>query len=380
MRQKYLTLMGLIFAAAPSFAQEVRYVTGAAANGSSDDTLAIQRAIDALPEWGVLDGSGRTFAVGSLQVKSRMTLRNFNLLTVPTSIPLTSPVTIDGTMTRKEDITVQNVNVDGRRGQQTNLASVEDGGRDGFRIVGKARNIWIVNSSAVNCATDGLKIFSASYLSGDDNVLNFENIWVMNSRFERNRRHGVSVDSLRNVHFIGDVFNDNGIASGNNGTEGERAFLFQGRLYGAGLTVEGYGVGSGVDGLTIQNSTAKRNARFGIQFWNPTAPSAPRSRPWQSIRVESCSIDGGVSTDHGRQAIEFSTADSFFGSGYVFSNVTLSGNTIAGTVIIKASTDVRIVGGAVTSPYIGFYGGAIASRNVTAQGVSSQNKAFVMQQ
>ncbi|WP_155121379.1 hypothetical protein [Bryobacter aggregatus] len=308
-----------------------------------------------------------------------MTLRNFKFFTIPTSVPLTSPVTVDGTITRKEDITILNVHVDGRRAQQSNLASNEDGGRDGFRIVGKAKNIFISQSSAVNCGTDGLKIFSADVKSGDDRVLNFENIWVIDSRFEKNRRHGVSLDSLRDVHFVNSTFNNNGVASGNNATEGEKAYLFQNRLYGAGLVVEGYGSGTGVTGLTIVNSTATGNARFGIQFWNPTSPAAVGFQPWQNIRIEGSTMDGGVSPEHGRQALEFSAPDGFFALGRSFSDVTLSNNTILGTLIVKTAINVKIFGGTAISPYVGFYGGAISCKDVYVQGVISSNKAFVIQ-
>src|ERR1035438_211575 len=59
----------VVLAAAP--------VPGTAGNGIIDDTAALQRAIDSLPAYGVLDGGGATYLTGTLRLKSRMTMQNF---------------------------------------------------------------------------------------------------------------------------------------------------------------------------------------------------------------------------------------------------------------------------------------------------------------
>lgn len=351
-------------------------VPGAVANGVSDDTAAIQRAIDSLPAYGVLDGGSALYAVGTLKLKSRMTMQNFHLLTKPTGIPLTSPVTLDGTQQPIVEVTIRNVHVDGNRARQTNLVTIEDGGRDGFRIVGTAMDIWILNSSAVNCATDGLKLFSAD-VPPPAGGQNFSNIYVAASRFDNNRRHGASGDSLENVHFLNVSFNSNGLATTSTSTppnEGERPYLVGGMLYGAGLVLEGYKARNSINGLTIVGCTATGNARFGIQFWDPAVTTAAGFTQRSNIRVEGCTLDGGVSPTHGRQAIEFNVPYSNLKSGYMYRNVTLTNNNIRGTVIANSVSGFRMIGGAVESPYLGFFGISDSSRDVVIQSVASGGK------
>ena len=80
----------LLLATVVSVARSQNVIPGAAGNGSTDDTLAIQTAINALPSNGTLDGGGVTYLVGTLNLKSHMTFQNFNLKTRPSNIPLTA--------------------------------------------------------------------------------------------------------------------------------------------------------------------------------------------------------------------------------------------------------------------------------------------------
>jgi hypothetical protein len=353
-------------------------IPGTVGNGIADDTLAIQSAINALPAFGVLDGNNATYLVGTLNLKSNMTFQNFSLKTRASSVPLTSPVTLDGTINAISQVTIINVNVDGNRAQQTNLLTVEDGGRFGFRIVGVASDILIVGSSATNCATDGLEIFSDDAITPPGG-LNFANIFVINSKFQYNRRHGASVDSLQNGQFISDTFTSNGLPSpvtSGTPTEGQSAYLVGGMLYGAGLVFEGYNNQTGFSGLLVKGCTSTGNARFGIQFWDPDSPASSGFVPRSHIRIEGCTLDGGVSPTTGYQALEFNIASNYLGAGYTYQDITLVNNMVRGTLIINASSGVAITGGTVISPYPGFYGISTASQNITITGVNSQGKIF----
>jgi hypothetical protein len=364
----------------PTYSAEAS-IPGAAGNGVTDDTLAIQSAINALPSFGVLDGNNATYLVGTLNLKSKMTFQNFSLKTRASSVPLTSPVTLDGTVQAISQVTIINVNVDGNRAQQANLQTVEDGGRFGFRIVGVANYILIINSSATNCATDGLEIFSDDVIA-PPGALNFANIFIIGSKFQNNRRHGASVDSLQNGQFIGDTFTSNGLASpltSGTPTEGQSAYLVNGMLYGAGLVFESYDNQTGFNGLLVDGCTSTGNARFGIQFWDPVSPASSGFVPRAHIRIEGCTLDGGVSTTSGYQALEFNIASNYLGTGYTYQDITLANNMVQGTLIINASSGVVITGGTIVSPYPGFYGISTASQNIVITGVNSQGKIFVQE-
>jgi hypothetical protein len=343
----------------------------------ADATAELQAAIDALPPNGVIDGYGRSCAVTRLNLKSNMTMQNFRFTAIAGDTPLNAAVTIDGNRQRVTDVVLRNIHIDGNRAGQRNLLRPEDGGRDGFRIVGRARNIWIVNCSAVRCATDGLKIFSHDSLSGDDLKLNFEDIWVVNCRFEWNRRHGASGDSLRRVTFLNTEFNHNGLDLPGAATEGARAARDREMLYGAGIDVEGYGVGSGIDTLSFIGCTAIGNARFGIQFWEITNPDAPRFQPRRNIAIESCHLDGGVSPKHGRQALEFSAMPHLRGKRPIWESIRIQNCDIDGIFSLFCVADVRIAGGVVRSPYPGFYGVIEANRNVLAAGVQTGGRRLI---
>jgi hypothetical protein len=342
----------------------------------NDDTRLLQEAIDRLKPGGVLDGAGRQFIVTRLNLRPEITLRNFKLRAKGTGTPLDAVLTIDGNATPAHDIVIRNVAIDGNRSAQTNLISEEDGGRDGIRIVGKAERLLIADCSAVNCATDGLKIFSHKSLSGDDANLNFRDIYVANCRFLRNRRHGASGDSLRNVHFIDCEFSENGVDLRGSGGEGSRGAIDNRVIYGAGIDIEGYGAGSGVDGLYFLRCKAMQNARFGFQFWEPTPPSRPGFLPRKRIIFEGCAIDGGVSPHHAHQALELSQPKANRGGSPTYEDVQVIDLNCNGTVILNGVNRAVFVGGRYSSPYAGFWGIGENSTDIKFLGLDTAGKIF----
>jgi hypothetical protein len=351
---------------------------GAAGNGVTNDTVALQNDINALPANGILDGKSKTYLVGTLNLKSNMTLQNFNFITQPTNAPFTAPVTLNGLNSPIANVTIVNVNINGNRSQQTNLATLEDGGRSGFRIVGHVQSVSIANSSATYCATDGIEIFSGDGgLSGNDNNLNFSNIHVTNSNFSYNRRHGASGDSLSNVTFSGDTFNNNGLDINQATAEGDRgARNSSGLLYGDGVDIEGYGLGSGIDGLAFTGATAIGNSRFAIQFWDQTNPYVPGFVVRQNISITNSTLSAGATA--GGQAVQWSLPISQCLTVPYWQNISLSANAITGTIVVLQASVVTVAGGTVKSPYQGFYGISYCSTGVTTQNVSAGGDIFAV--
>ncbi len=373
-RRQFLPYFGLLVPAARVTA------AGAVARPpeptGNDDTKLLQTAIDRLKPGDTLEGGGRQYTVTRLLLRSEMTFRNLKLRAKGTATPLDAVVTIDGNATPAHDIVIRDVTIDGNRSAQSNLMTEEDGGRDGMRIVGKAERLLIANCSAVNCATDGLKIFSHKSLSGNDADLNFRDIYVTNSRFLRNRRHGASGDSLRNVHFIDCDFSENGADLPGTRTEGSRGAIDNGQIYGAGVDIEGYGVGSGVDGLYFVRCRATQNARFGFQFWEPTPPSRPGFIPRKRIVFEGCTVDGGVSPKHGHQALELSQPVPIRSAHPTYEDVQIIGLNCSGTVILNGVSNAIFAGGRYSSPYPGFWGIGKYCTDIKFLGPETDGKIF----
>jgi hypothetical protein len=373
-RREFLSLCGL--SAPLSRLTAARMDTRSPEPTGDDDTRILQAAIDRLKPGGVLAGAGRQFTVTRLVLRPEMTFRNFKLRAKGTRTPLDAVITIDGNSTPARDIVIQDVSIDGNRSAQSNLSTEEDGGRDGIRIVGRGERLLIANCSAVNCATDGLKIFSHRSLSGNDADLNFRDIYVANCRFLRNRRHGASGDSLRNVHFIDCDFSGNGVDVPGMRAEGSRGAIDNGVIYGAGVDIEGYGAGSGVDGLYFVRCRATQNARFGFQFWEPTPPSRPGFLPRKRIVFEGCTVDGGVSPRHGHQALELSQPAPIRGSRPTYEDVEIIGLNCTGTVILNGVSRVVFASGRYSSPFRGFWGIGEYCSDIKFLGVDTEGKIF----
>jgi hypothetical protein len=374
-RRRFIPLSGL---ALPAWHTIVAATSQSPEPTGSDDTRLLQGAIDRLKPGGILDGAGRQFTVTRLILRPEMTLRNFKLRAKGTGTPLDAVITIDGNANVAHDIVIQNVSIDGNRSAQTNLKSEEDGGRDGIRVVGKAERLLIADCSATNCGTDGLKIFSHKSLSGHDANLNFRDIYVTNCRFLRNRRHGASGDSLRNVHFIDCEFSENGVDLPGSGGEGSRGAIDHGVIYGAGVDIEGYGTGSGVDGLYFLRCKATQNARFGFQFWEPTPPSRPGFLPRKRIIFETCIIDGGVSRHHSHQALELSQPNVNRGGSPTYEDVQVINLNCNGTVILNGVARAVFVGGRYSSPYSGFWGIGENCSDIKFLGLDTAGKIFTL--
>jgi hypothetical protein len=251
----------------------------------------------------VVDGHGRVYNVGTISWPSGSVVRNLRLKSIAATTDFTAPITIDGNSVAKSRLRFTNVHVDGNRANHTSIVTTtEDGGRHGWRIVGRVSNLTAIDCSAVDCAGDGLMLFSSTARGSTDADYSFSDITF---KATGNRRHGWSADSFTNLRFIGGKFKDNGkdlneVDAYTYGTRGARSTgALSGLLYGRPFDVEDYGIGSGWDGLWISDADCRDNitgALFHAHIGSDPTDGDFTTR--RNLYMRGCQLDepsGGVS-------------------------------------------------------------------------------------
>jgi hypothetical protein len=230
----------------------------------TDQTAKIQAIIDANPgRW--LGMGGKTATVTSLLFPSGSRLFNARFKTLAGSTDFVTPITVDGRTSAKEDIIFYDVHVDGNRQNQIDIVSLsEDGGRNGFRILGKVTNLYLYRCSAIYCATDGISLYTAAGLG--EVFPAFTNVKIVDSSFLWNRRHGGSLDGATNFTLEDCKLNFNGrdLDSVSPLDSGMRGARLGGQLYGNGWDFESYGIGTHITDTAIVRCEGKGNARGGL--------------------------------------------------------------------------------------------------------------------
>jgi len=266
----------------------------------SDDTNAINAAISALPPGAACLGGGQNYIVSMLRLKSHMQLLDFNLNTLTPGTDLQAPVTLDGTNSAKTNIRIERVYINGNRANMTGVGTSghEDGGRSGFRIVGQVSNLTMRDISASYCACDGLEIFSNGVTS-DDNSPAFQNIIIENASFTWNRRHGISGDSIITMTLRHIRSNNNGKDLNKTdaytvGTRGARSDgTLNGNLYGRPFDLEGYGIGSIIQDIHINDFVGIDNVS-GANFQDNADPTAANFLPRKDIFISNSRFNRGL--------------------------------------------------------------------------------------
>jgi hypothetical protein len=324
---------------------------GAVGDGVTNDTAAVQAAINALPTNGVLVGAnGATYVVTSLNLKSNMKISGLNLKTLAGSTDFVSPITINGTSSLKENIVLEDVVVDGNRQNQTDIISgTENGGRHGFRVIGRVNNLWINRCIAKYCAGDGLELFSSTAINTTtDNDPCFNNIYVTDCQFFWNRRHGVSLESANSVYFTNVLMSLNGRAidaaagyySGLQGSSATPAPTVS--LYGNGIDIEGYGVGTKVSNIFFDGCTALQNVRSGFWVFDTVNPTSTGFAPRGNIVFDKCVSDPGVGLPSGLPAFYVAGESANELLGKIFDSIVITNSYVNGGIVVRGTDGVVI--------------------------------------
>ena len=208
---------------------------------NNDNSTALQKAVNYAQTNNIkLDGLNKTYHCHNVLFDTNLHFYNAKLVCNKYDTDLVSVLDTVSTATILSNVYFENVHIDGKRDLHTGIRDVtgqEDGGRHGFRFYRHIDGVHMLNCSAVNCATDGIELFCMA--------TKISNFVAEDCKFNDNRRHGGSGDSLDVVKFIRCEFKRNGLdtaaATGTRdnklGAWGDRP---KGKIYSVGFDVEEY--------------------------------------------------------------------------------------------------------------------------------------------
>jgi len=258
------------------------------ARGGDDDTAAIQRMASEAPKLGLrIDGGGKSYNVDNVVWPSGTRLANIRLVLTPGNRDDRSPIAIGkrGVMTR--DLEFENVVVDGNRARQEAVgrSGYADGARSGFQIRGAVERVVLRNCAAVNCATDGVMIFSDLQHRADDSYP-LRDISLSRVTMAGNRRHGVSADGFRGLRMSSCLLTGNGsdLEEGAVPDHGRSGARHNGALYGRPFDIEDYLVGTGWTDLMIKECDCRANVIGGL-IYSQVTPDSPGFIPRSNALV-----------------------------------------------------------------------------------------------
>ena len=339
---------------------------GAVGDGVTDDTAAIQAAVNSLSSGQTVTGLGATFVVTSVNLKSNMIFENFKFITKAGSVNGVSPVTVGNYSgeTSVNNIIIRNVNVDGNRVNQTSVdipTFGEDGGRHGFRmgVTGKnypITNLLIENCTATNCASYGLLFFAKPST----------NVMVKNCNFTWNRCVGVAAYNLYHVFFENCRFDNNGLTVGTS----------SGALAGQGFDLETYGVGFESKNITFLNCTALQNANSGMNLIEIASPLTTGFIITDNIKFIGCEFDAGIGAGPPTNSGLILTSNIGTASdGARYQNISIVDCKIS-NMTLRAVNGANISGGSIYNSGLTYLGTLDNSSNIIVNDVNRNGLLF----
>lgn len=334
----------------------------------TDSTELIQQKINRLSRGGVLDGKNKTYYVTALWLKSNITIKDINLIAIPTDFSDVSVLNIGNDLSNNRlnkskegiqstqntqastginNIKLKNISIDGNRCKQKKLGQENrDGGKHGISIKGYVSDIYIDNVRITNCATDGIAIYRGLHtnlISGVEKQAS-KNIQIKNLVSSYNRRHGGSGDSIENFVCENCTFSNNGFNVDNSGEEGVKGAIYLGKLYGNGWDMEGYGTGSRISEIKFINSRFVNNAGAGLVFYDTSDQADKSFLQRENILLINCIFDTGKYNPVGDFCLTFSsTIKNKTNSKKLYRNILIKDCTLQGRVILRSCDKISFL-------------------------------------
>ncbi|MFA5330275.1 MAG: Calx-beta domain-containing protein [Prolixibacteraceae bacterium] len=304
---------------------------GAKGDGVTDDTAALQAAVDQVAGTGgiafVPDGTYLINPAKHLNLKSNMTL-SLSAGALLKAIPVSTDGSAVVQLNNIQDVTITGGTIEGERNGHTGAAVSGDGHGHGINIQGAA-NIVVKDLTAKNCWGDGIYV-------GKGTTVETKNVIIDHVISDNNRRQGLSV-------VMGDgIVIRNSVFKNTNGTAPQ-----------AGIDLEP-NVGFAVRNVQILNCQVLNNTGTGIILWvDPT---------FTNTILDNVTVDGNTVADNGLEtpqgiAMVCRTAQKITNNiirnnyKYGISFEGTSGGFITGNIISNTRTDAGAgVGGIYFRP------------------------------
>lgn len=301
---------------------------GARGDGQTDDTAAIQAAVNAVASGGTVlvpDGVYLVNAVSNgwqgIVLKSNMTLR-LSSGAVLRALPTSRGNYVVVEVLRATNVSIVGGTIQGERGGHTGTS-----GESGYGIgIDSSTNIFVDGVTTRDNWGDGI------YVSGAPSSVPSQNVTICNVVADNNRRQGLSITAANGVLVRDSIFRNT-----------------HGTLPEAGLDIEPDANGAGVHNVRVQNSQFLGNAGnqldvFTMETTMTIAPFTTRTVPITNVILEGNTLDTLTTPNDGLRLRSANNVvvrnNRIVGRRYGINIYLSTGNIITGNTISGGVSDI----------------------------------------